>query len=178
MGSSAKWLLLLWVQQCDFYGQRHGATHHLKPQHIYNKKVSSYCLLYPLLNWFKLVYGLFLQSKMHSTYSFCSTQPILARKELNVQADNCQNLLFLHQLTQNMTTDSSLNHVFSTWKFKAQNILGTQIVFCFAIQSNLCAQHVLSLEFSCTEQYFVILWVSWNTNKCFWKRFTCTKAKE
>ena len=86
MGSSAKWLLLLWVQQCDFYGQRHGATHHLKPQHIYNKKVSSYCLLYPLLNWFKLVYGLFLQSKMHSTYSFCSTQSILARKELNVQA--------------------------------------------------------------------------------------------
>ena len=144
MGSSAKWLLLLWVQQCDFYGQRHGATHHLKPQHIYNKKVSSYCLLYPLLNWFKLVYGLFLQSKMQSTYSFCSTQPILARKELNVQADNCQNLLFLHQLTQNMTTDSSLNHVFSTWKFKAQNMLRTccvQNLFWISKQKNTICVH-------------------------------------
>ena len=84
MGSSAKWLLLLWVQQCDFYGQRHGATHHLKPQYLYIRKVNSYCLLYALLNWFKLFYGPFLQSKMHGTYSFCSTQPIPARKELNV----------------------------------------------------------------------------------------------
>ena len=24
------------------------------------------------------------------------------------------------------------------------------------------------------EQSFVILWVSWRKNKCFWKRFTCT----
>ena len=78
MGSSAKWLLLLWVQQCDFYGQRHGATHHLKPQYIYIRKVSFHVVC------FKLVYGPFLQSKMHGTYSFCSTEPIPARKELNV----------------------------------------------------------------------------------------------
>ena len=95
-----------------------------------------------------------------------------------VQVNLFQKYIFLHQLTHNMTKDCLVNYQFGTWKFKAQNILGTQIVFCFAIQSNLCAQHVLSLEFSCTEQYFVILWVSWNTNKCFWKRFTCTKAKE
>ena len=30
-------------------------------------------------------------------------------------------------------------------------MLCTQIVFCFDIQNNLCRQHVLSLEFSCTE---------------------------
>ena len=57
--------------------------------------------------------------------------------------------------------------------------LCTQIdcFLCFDIQSNLCTQYVLSLEFSCTElvineQSFVILWVSWEKNKCFWKRFT------
>ena len=40
-----------------------------------------------------------------------------------------------------------------------------------------CSQHVLSLEFSFTEQYVVILWVSWYKNKYFWKRFTCTWFK-
>ena len=32
--------------------------------------------------------------------------------------------------------------------------------------------HLLNLWFN--DQSFVILWVSWNKNKCFWKRFTCT----
>ena len=40
-----------------------------------------------------------------------------------------------------------------------------------------CSQHVLSLEFSFTEQYVVILRVSWYKNKYFWKRFTCTWFK-
>ena len=31
--------------------------------------------------------------------------------------------------------------------------------------------HVLNWWFN--EQSFVILWVSWVKNKCFWKRFTC-----
>jgi hypothetical protein len=37
---------------------------------------------------------------------------------------------------------------------QAQNMLYTQItffLFCFDIQNNLCTQHVLSLECSCTE---------------------------
>ena len=34
-----------------------------------------------------------------------------------VQVNICQKHLFLHQLTHNMTTDSSLNYVFGTWKF-------------------------------------------------------------
>ena len=38
----------------------------------------------------------------------------------------------------------------------AQNMLYTQIVFCFDIQNNLCTQHILSLEFSCTQ--LVIQW--------------------
>ena len=35
-----------------------------------------------------------------------------------------------------------------------------------------CSTHVLSLEFSCTEQSVVISWVSWCKNS-FWHRFTC-----
>ena len=52
----------------------------------------------------------------------------------------------------------SLNYKFSTWKFQAQNMLCTQIVFCFCfdIQNNLCTQHVLRFEFSCTD--LVIQW--------------------
>ena len=66
------------------------------------------------------------------------------------QVSFCQKHLTLHQLTHNMTTDCSLNYDFSTWKFQAQNILCTQIVFfCFDIQNNLCTKHALSLEISC-----------------------------
>ena len=55
-----------------------------------------------------------------------------------VQVNNCQKLLFLHQLTHDMTTNCSLHHQFSTWKFQAQNMLCTQIVcFCFDIQNNM-----------------------------------------
>ena len=61
------------------------------------------------------------------------------------------NFTFLHQLTHNMTTECSLNYKFSTWKLQAQNTLSTQIVFCFDIHYNLCTQHVLSFQFSCTE---------------------------
>ena len=44
-------------------------------------------------------------------------------------------------------------------------------------KNNLCTQHVLSLQFSCTE--LAIQWiirhivVSWCKNKYFWQRFTC-----
>ena len=64
---------------------------------------------------------------------------------LQVQVNIFQKDLFLHQLTHNMTKDCSLNCKFSTWKLQAQNMLCTQIVFCFDIQNNLCTQHVLSL---------------------------------
>ena len=74
-----------------------------------------------------------------------------------IQVNLCQKLLFLHQLTHK---DCSLNYEFRTWKLQAQNMLCTQIVFCFCfcfdIQNNLCTQHVLSLQFSYTE--LVIQW--------------------
>ena len=47
---------------------------------------------------------------------------------ISLQVDLCQKLLFLPQLTHNMTTECSLSYEFSTWKFKAQNMSRT----CFA----------------------------------------------
>ena len=54
-------------------------VHH--SQYIYFRTVSSYRLLSTMLIQFKLVYGLFGQSNMHSTINFC---PRPARKENNV----------------------------------------------------------------------------------------------
>ena len=45
-----------------------------------------------------------------------------------VQVNLCQKLLFLHQLTHNMTTDCSLSYNFNAWKFEAQT-WGEHIVF-------------------------------------------------
>ena len=44
----------------------------------------------------------------------------------------CLKLLFLHQLTHNMTTDCSLKYKFNTWKFQAQT-WGDHVVYrnCF-----------------------------------------------
>ena len=52
-------------------------------------------------------------------------------KILNITDKWLSEALILHQLTHNMTTDCSLNHQFSTWKFQAQNMLCTQIGFLF-----------------------------------------------
>ena len=46
----------------------------------------------------------------------------LGMKTVQIQVNLCQNLVFLHQLTNNMTTNFSLNYKFNTWKFQAQNM--------------------------------------------------------
>ena len=102
-----------------------------------------------------------------------------------VQVNLCQNLLFLHQITHNMTKDCSLIYQFSTWKLQAQNTGRTCCVHKLfwmskQKQKTICAHnmfwawnfHVLNWQFN--EQSFVILWVIWCKNKCFWQRFTCT----
>ena len=75
-----------------------------------------------------------------------------------VQVNIFQKHLFLHQLSHNMTKNCSLNYKFSTWKLQAQNMLRTCCVhklFWMSKQKQFvyttCSQHVLSLEFSCTE---------------------------
>ena len=96
-----------------------------------------------------------------------------------IQVNLCQKHLFLDQLTHTMTKDCSLIYQFSTWSSK--HVVYTNCLFfcfCFDIQNNLCTQHVqlaIFMYWICkfNEQSFVILWVSWCHNKCFWKIFTC-----
>ena len=71
--------------------------------------------------------------------------------------------LLLHQLTHNMTKVCSLNYKFSTWKLQAQNMFRTSCVhklFLFwhseQFMYTTCSEHVLRLQFSCTE--LVIQW--------------------
>ena len=80
-----------------------------------------------------------------------------------VQVNLCQKLLFLHQLSHNMTTHCSLNYKFNTWKFQAQT-WGEHVGYwnCFwHSEQFLYAQHVLPM---------------FSKKKSFWQRFTCTEA--
>ena len=43
----------------------------------------------------------------------------------------CQRFLFLHQLTNNMTTDCLLNYKFNTWKFQAQTCCVQKLFLTF-----------------------------------------------
>ena len=77
-----------------------------------------------------------------------------------IQVNLCQKLLFLHQLTHNMTTDFSLNYKFNTWKFQAQTLENMSCKEIISdIQNNFCTQHVLPM---------------FCKKKSFWQRFTCT----
>ena len=77
----------------------------------------------------------FLKSK--SSFKFYS--PTISRSFLSflifiqeaAEVNLFQKHLFLYQLTHNMTKDCSLNYEFSIWKFQAQNIFFTQIIFLF-----------------------------------------------
>jgi hypothetical protein len=99
--------------------------------------------------WFKLLYSEKARKKITKS----------PKKNFKLQVNLFQEHLFLHQLTHDMTKDCSLNQEFSTWKFQAQNMLTCVVcIDCSEYQNknNLCTQHVLSLEFSCTE--LVIQW--------------------
>ena len=90
---------------------------------------------------------------------------LLLFQMIRVQVNLCQKLLFLHQLTHNMTTYCSLNCKFNTYmkipsSEHGENMLCTEIDF--DIQNNLCSQHVLHMFWK---------------NKSFWQRFTCTIGK-
>ena len=65
-------------------------------------------------------------SQVSSTFSYCHCQTsnfkIISGGML--QANLCWKLLFLHQITHNMTKDCSLIYQF-TWKLQAQNMLCT-----------------------------------------------------
>ena len=64
-----------------------------------------------------------------------------------IQVNLFQKLLFLHQLTHNMTKDCSLIYQFLHENYKLRTCCVHTLFFCFCfdIQNNLCTQHVLSL---------------------------------
>ena len=67
---------------------------------------------------------IYCQKNWEISINFCGLPRKLCQFLYLIQVNDCQKLLFLHQLTHNMTTDCSLNHQFSTWKFQVQNMLG------------------------------------------------------
>ena len=52
-----------------------------------------------------------------------------------LQVNLCQKHLLFHQLTQNMTSDCSLNYEFSTRKLQVQYMLCTPIVFVLSFRT-------------------------------------------
>ena len=83
----------------------------------------------------------------------------LSVSKLNkIQVNLCQKLLFLHQLTHNMTTGCSLNYKFNTWKFQAQT-WEEHVVYktCFWHSEQYlyttCSPHVLQKEWLLTKIY-------------------------
>ena len=90
-----------------------------------------------------------------------TTLPNYKNNRQILQVNLYQKLLFLHQLTHNMTTVCSLNYKFNTWKFQAQNMGRTCCVQKLFWMSETISVHNmfspgLSLEFSCIE--LVIQW--------------------
>ena len=113
---------------------------------------------------------------------------LLTGWKLSVQVNLCKKLLFLHQLTHNMTTDCSLNYKFNTWKFQAQN-MGEHAVYriCFWHSERFlyttCSPHVLQKEVLLTKIYLypvrtVLPKRPINQAHQGWKKQgTCTKTK-
>ena len=113
---------------------------------------------------------------------------ILSTKWMPLQVNICQKHLFLNQLSTIwrqivhwITSSAHENSKFRTcWEHAVY-------IKCSECQNKskkkpiwvTCSQpwnfHVLNLF---NEQSFVILWVSWYKNKCFWKRFTCKGNKK
>ena len=112
----------------------------------------------------------------------CKVRQRMIFIQVNLFQKHVSMYLFLHQLhnPHNMTKDCSLNYESSAWKLQAHKMLCTHKLFWINVKTknSLCTQHVLNLNFSCSElviQSVVILWVSWCKNKCFSQRFTCRK---
>ena len=64
----------------------------------------------------------------------------------DVQVNLCHKLLFLYQLTHNMTTDFPLNYQFSTWNYKLRTCCVHKLFFVLTFRTiYMYTQHVLSL---------------------------------
>ena len=105
-----------------------------------------------------------------------------------IQVNLCQRVLFLHQLTHNMTTDCSLNYKFNTWKFQAQT-WGEHVlyIYCFWHSERFlyttCSPHLLQKEelliniyrrlIKSAEAWIVGSFLFYNVLFCFRTSFFC-----
>ena len=96
-----------------------------------------------------------------------------------LQVNLCQKLLFLHELTHNMTTHCSLNYKFNAWKFQAQT-WGEHLVYrnCFWHSEQFlyttCSPHVLQKEGHLTKIYLYSLPRNTQMNRQKWNsKRTC-----
>ena len=99
-------------------------------------------------------------SQLEGSFIYYVWDFFMKYKLFPLQVNLCHKLLFLHQLTNNMTTDCSLNYkskIHENSKLKpGEYMFCTEIVS--DIQNNFCTQHVLPL---------------FCKNKRFWQRFAC-----
>ena len=108
-----------------------------------------------ILFWPAFIWRFLLEKKNSASYllktkwlmKICISEAHQFSRQLLLQVNLCQKLLFLHQLTHNMTTDCSFQYM------KILEIVSD-------IQNNLCTQHVLPM---------------FCKNKSFWQRFTYNK---
>ena len=121
----------------------------------------STCLLLNNANNFSLAI-------FQENYLLYSRQRVNISKEslITLQVNLCQKLLFLYQLTHNMTTDCSLNYKINTWKFQAQT-KGEHVLYrnCFWHSEQFlyttCSPHVLQKEELLIKIYLYIgSWIS------------------
>ena len=90
----------------------------------------------------------FFEVKIQDLPEGAATRIGWAQKNANLQVNLCQKLLFLHQLTHNMTKDCSLIYKFNTQQFQAQNMGRTccvqKLILTFrTIYVHTCSPHVL-----------------------------------
>ena len=81
----------------------------------------------------------------------------LVKVRMYIQANLCQKLLFRHQLPK-LQYDKRLFIMKLRVQYikitNSEHVVCINYFFCFYIQKTLCTQHLLSLQFSCTEQWY------------------------
>ena len=120
--------------------------------------------------WDWIIFNWLLKVRLTNGYLGCQGDDD-GERHLLVQVNLCQKLLFLHQLTHNMTTDCSLNYKFNSWKFQAQT-WGEHVAYrnCFWHSEQFlyatCSPHVLQKEELLTKIYLYHKVKFWG--RCMW----------
>ena len=91
-----------------------------------------------MLLYIQLMHLVLMQLMFSNNWHLLPEQSCHSAK-LSLQVNLCQKLLFLHQITHNMTADCSLFMKI----VNSEHVVYTYCCFCFEIQNNCGTQHVL-----------------------------------